>query len=279
MSLTGLAKTKLTSLAARGFKARPVRLAGRGAVASISFDDFPKNAWTQGGPVLASHGVRGTYYTAGGFCGRDLDGTSFYGEDDLKALSAAGHEIGCHGFGHQPVPELTDEELAADARRNCEFLKPFLNGKAPVSYAYPFGRVSLRTKLFHAPHFACLRGTHQGINAGRVDLAQLNTLSLEMRCWDEGATQAAIRRAADDRGWLIFHTHDVSQAPGPYGSTPAMLDWVLSELANAGIPVLPVGEALRVALGTQRFRPDSRKCGSGCDALGSELHMNDGGQA
>ena len=279
MSLTGLAKTKLTSLAARAFRARPVRLAGRRAVASISFDDFPKNAWTQGGPVLARHGVRGTFYTAGGFCGRDVDGTAFYDQDDLKALSAAGHEIGCHGFGHQPIPELTDEELAADARRNRDFLKPFLNGKAPVSYAYPFGRVSFRGKLFYAPCFASLRGTHQGINAGRVDLAQLNTISLETCRWDENAIEVAIARALEVHGWLIFHTHGVSQSPGPHGSTPAMLDWTLSELGNAGIPVMPVREALPVALGTQRLRPDSRKRGGGCDALGIELHMNDGGKA
>ena len=60
-----------------------------------------------GGPVLARHGVRGTYYTAGGFCGRTVDGTDFYDEGDLKALAAAGHEIACHGFAHQPTPSLT----------------------------------------------------------------------------------------------------------------------------------------------------------------------------
>ena len=43
------------------------------------------------------------------------DGTAFYDEGDLTALAAAGHEIGCHGFAHQPTPALSDEELAADA--------------------------------------------------------------------------------------------------------------------------------------------------------------------
>ena len=279
MSLTGLAKTKLTSLAARAMKVRPVRLEGCGAVASISFDDFPKNAWVEGGPVLARHGARGTYYTAGGFCGRELDGTIFYDQGDLKALAAAGHEIACHGFGHRPTPELTIEELSRDAESNREFLKPFLGGKAPMSYAYPFGRVSPRTKRLYAPCFASLRGTHQGVNAGRVDLAQLNSISLESRCWDEETAEAAIQLAMDEHGWLIFHTHDVSRSPSPYGSTPAMLDWALSKLARAGIPVLPVREALPVALGTQRLRPDSRKCCGGRDALGIELHMNDGSEA
>jgi peptidoglycan/xylan/chitin deacetylase (PgdA/CDA1 family) len=249
MSLTNLVKTKLTSLAARTLKARPARLRGNKPVASISFDDFPKNAWTVAGPVMARHGVRGTYYTAGGFCGRTVDGTEFYDAGDLKALVAAGHELACHGFAHQPTPTLTTNELAADAERNREFLKPFLNGAAPVSYAFPFGRVSPRTKRFYAPRFASARGVHPGINAGRVDLAQLNTVSLEMRCWNQDEIEAAIQRALHDHGWLIFYTHDVSDDPTEYGSTPAMIDWALSRLAELRIPVLPVREALPVALG------------------------------
>jgi peptidoglycan/xylan/chitin deacetylase (PgdA/CDA1 family) len=249
MSLANLVKTKLTSLAARKLRVRPARLAGLKPIASLSFDDFPRNAWTVAGPVMARHGVRGTYYTAGGFCGRTVDGTVFYDQSDLKALVAAGHELACHGFAHQPTPSLTSDGLAADADRNREFLKPFLNGEAPVSYAFPFGRVSPRTKRFYAQRFASSRGVHPGINVGRVDLAQLNTVSLEVRCWDEGAIQTSIQRALHDHGWLIFYTHDVSDAPTEYGSTPAMIDWALSRLAEARIPVLPVREALPVALG------------------------------
>jgi peptidoglycan/xylan/chitin deacetylase (PgdA/CDA1 family) len=249
MSLTSLAKTKLTSLAARTLKVRPARLMGLRPVASISFDDFPKNAWTVAGPVLARHGVRGTYYTAGVFCHRIVDGTVFYDEDDLKTLAAAGHEIACHGFGHRATPMLTTEELAIDADRNREFLRPFLGGETPVSYAFPFGRVSPRTKRFYAPRFASVRGVHPGINVGRVDLAQLNTVSLEVRCWNQKAIEASIQRALHDHGWLIFYTHDVSDTPSEYGSTPQMLDWALSRLAEARIPVLPVREALPVALG------------------------------
>jgi peptidoglycan/xylan/chitin deacetylase (PgdA/CDA1 family) len=242
-------KIKLTSLLARTLKVRPARLAGVRPVASITFDDFPQNAWTQGGPVMARHGVRGTYYTAGGFCGRTVEGTRFYDGDDLTALAAAGHEIACHGFAHQPTPTLNDAELTADAERNLAFLRPFLNGEAPVSYAFPYGRVSPRTKRFYAPRFSSVRGVHPGINAGRVDLAQLNTISLETRCWDEARIETAIQRALHDHGWLILYTHDVSDAPSPYGSTPAMLDWALGRVAAARIEVLPVCEALPVALG------------------------------
>ena len=89
-----------------------------------------------------------------------MEGTRFYDAQYLMELAAAGHEIGCHGFGHQPVSQLLSTELAEDVRRNRDFLKPFMQGQVPVSYAYPFGRVSPRSKQALAPHFSSLRGTH-----------------------------------------------------------------------------------------------------------------------
>lgn len=249
MDLPNLLKVKATSWTARHWKAKAARLAGERPVASVTFDDFPRNAWTLGGPVLARHGVRGTYYTAGGFCGRTEDGHAYYTENDLHELAAAGHEIACHGFGHQPTPSLTTAELEADAARNRDFLRPFLKGEAPASYAYPYGKASLRTKGLLAPRFSSLRGVHPGINAGRADLAQLNTVSLEARCWDKAKIEAAIQRVVELRAWLIFYTHDVSESPSEYGSTPAMLDWALRKVAEARIAILPVREALPVALG------------------------------
>jgi peptidoglycan/xylan/chitin deacetylase (PgdA/CDA1 family) len=249
MAVANSLKTKLTSLWARTLVTRAARLAGHKPVASITFDDFPKNAWTLGGPVLARHGVCGTYYTAGGFCGRTVQGTEFYDESDLAALAAAGHEIGCHGFGHQPTPTLTDDELAADAMCNREFLRPFLSGGVAQSYAFPFGRVSPRTKRFFTSRFKSARGTHPGINIGRVDLSQLNVVSLETRCWNEKAIEADIQRVLHCHGWLILYTHDVSDTPSRYGSTPQMLDWALGRLAAARIEILPMREALPVALG------------------------------
>ena len=171
------------------------------------------------------------------------------GADDLREIVAAGHELACHGFGHQPTPELTTEQLAADWARNRDFLRPFLGGGDPVSYAFPYGRVSPRTKRFMAPRFSNVRGVHPGVNVGRVDLGQLNTISLEVRCWDQDRVEAAIQRVRHDRGWLVLYTHDVSETPTEYGSTPAMLDWALGRVAAAGIPVLPMRDAVKVALG------------------------------
>ena len=240
---------RLNRLLSRLTPVKSVRLAGGRPIASITFDDFPKSAWTIGGPILARHGARATYYTAGGFCGCTIDGQQYYDAGDLGDLAAAGHEIACHGFSHRPTPGLSPEELAADAARNAEFLKPFLKGGAAESYAFPFGLASPRTKRFFAPRFTNIRGVHPRLNSGRADLALLNAFSMERRCWDGQALQRAITRARHDRAWIIFYSHDVSEEATEYGSTPAMLTEVLQRLAEARIEILPMREAVKAAIG------------------------------
>jgi peptidoglycan/xylan/chitin deacetylase (PgdA/CDA1 family) len=240
---------RLNRFLARLTPVRSARLAGARPLASITFDDFPKSAWSQGGPILAHHKVRGTFYTAGGFCGRTVDGTVFYDAEDLRAAAAAGHEIACHGYAHQPTPSLSSEALEADAARNAEFLRPFLNGGQAESYAFPYGAVSPRTKRFYASRFTNVRGVHPGLNSGRADLALLNVISMEKRCWDRAAIARAITRARHDRAWMVFYTHDVDDDPSPYGSTPAMLSEVLERLIEARIEILPMREAVKTAIG------------------------------
>jgi peptidoglycan/xylan/chitin deacetylase (PgdA/CDA1 family) len=245
-------RTQIARFIARQANVRPVRLCGQRPVASITFDDFPKSAWTEGGPVLAEYGARGTYYTAGSFCGRTVGGTVFYDQDDLAALVSAGHEIGCHGFGHQPVPTLSPLALSEDAERNAEFLKPFLKGGQARSYAFPYGAASIRGKKFLKGRFCNMRGVHRGINRGKVDLAQLQALSIETRSWNADAIARAIAQAQHNNAWIVFYTHDVSETPSPAGTTVAMLCTVLDGLKAARIPVLPMREAVRLALGCHK---------------------------
>jgi peptidoglycan/xylan/chitin deacetylase (PgdA/CDA1 family) len=239
---------RLTRFIARQVKVRPARVAGNRPVASITFDDFPKSAWETGGKILARFKTRGTYYTAGTFCGRTVDGVQFYDDGDLSALKAAGHEIACHGFGHQATPTLSDTELTADLKRNAAFLAPFLDGTRLESYAYPYGASSVRTKKFYAPHFSNLRGVHPGIIRGAVDLAQLNAVSLEMRSFSRERLDTAIAGAKAQNGWIAFYTHGVSDSPTEYDSTPTILTQALQAVTDAGIEIMPMRQAVGVAL-------------------------------
>ncbi len=236
---------RLRRLAARAVSDKLVRLRPPAPLASITFDDFPRSAWEIGGPVLARRGARATYYAAGRFCGTREDGLDYYDADTLRAVHAAGHEIGCHSWGHENGPRTASERLTADVDRNAKFVREALGADVRLSsFAYPYGELSARTKRLYAPRFATARGVHGGVNAGLVDLAELRGEPLERRSWSEAKIEAAIDAAVAKRGWLILFSHDVSEDPSPYGCTPAMLDHALSRLAAAGVEVLPVKHAL-----------------------------------
>ena len=216
-------------------------------VASMSFDDFPKSAWTVGGPILARYGARATYYAAGRFCGITEEGLDYYDAADLRALAAAGHEVGAHSYAHQMAPSLCARALLADAERNAEALAPMLDHRM-TSYAYPYGEVSPRAKAAMGARFACARGIRPGVNAGLIDLAQLRAVPLEHRRWVPEEIDAAVARASAARGWVVFFTHDVSDSPSPFGCTPAMLDYTLERLSKAGVETIPVRQAMARAV-------------------------------
>ena len=216
-------------------------------VASVTFDDFPRSAWTVGAPILDRFGARATYYAAGRYLGAVEDGVDYYDTADLAALQAAGHEVGAHSYAHQMAPSLGPRALIEDAERNAGVLEPVV-GRPMASYAYPYGEVSPRAKAVMAARFASARGIRRGVNAGMIDLAQLLAVPLEHRRWVPAEIDAAVAEAVERPGWLILFTHDVSETPSPFGCTPQMLTYTLQRLAEAGVETLPVRHAMARAV-------------------------------
>jgi peptidoglycan/xylan/chitin deacetylase (PgdA/CDA1 family) len=213
-------------------------------VASITFDDFPKSAWTTGGDILEQHGVKGTYYVAGGFDGRTEDGLRYFDAEDLKAVAAAGHEVGCHTFSHERTCSLDSASLMDDVERNAAYVQDVLGDYALSSFAYPYGEASPRTKLKFAKRFPTSRGIRKGVNTGLVDLSQLKAVGVEAWWWTPGYIESMIKKARQENGWLIFFTHDISDQPSPYGATPGMLEHCIAALKAEGVEILPVKHAL-----------------------------------
>jgi peptidoglycan/xylan/chitin deacetylase (PgdA/CDA1 family) len=237
---------RLNAFATRQLPIKLARLNAGRALASFTFDDFPKSAWTEGGPILDRFGAKATYYAVGGFCGRTVEAVEQYDEADLKAVHAAGHEIGCHTFTHEHGPGVPSARLREDIARNEAFLRQRL-GEAPVSFAYPYGEVSPRTKALFAKAFAVSRGIRPGVNGAVSDLAQLRAVPLESRSWKALEVERWVEAARASKGWLVFFSHDVSDSPSPYGATPAMLTHALTCVRQAGIDIVTMKDALAVA--------------------------------
>ena len=247
---------RLNAFAARRVTVKPASLRLEQPVVSFSFDDFPLSAWETGGPILERFGAHATYYVAGGFCGRRVDGLDYYDEETLREVHAAGHELGCHSFSHEPSPLIKSELLVDDLDRNEIFLHETLGEDlGPLSFAYPYGQLDMRTKRLLAERYPSCRGIHPGINGATTDLAQLKAIPLERRSWRPNRVERWIADAKAQAGWLVFFSHDVSDDPSPYGCTPAMLEHALATVQKEGLSVAPVKQVLAAARATQLTSP------------------------
>ena len=95
-----------------------------------------------------------------------------------------------------------------------------------------------------AEYFACARGGGQTFNVGKTDLNYLRAYFLEKTRHDRDAIKNLIERNRAARGWLIFATHDICDAPTPYGCTPRFFEDIVECSVRSGARIVPVAEAL-----------------------------------
>jgi peptidoglycan/xylan/chitin deacetylase (PgdA/CDA1 family) len=103
-------------------------------VVSLTFDDGIKTQADLARPLLASHGMHGTFYINSGNVGAN----SYYMSwSQVDALAAGGNEIGGHTLTHQKLTDLT-----ADQQRHqiCDDRTALQNrGYTVTDFAYPYG--------------------------------------------------------------------------------------------------------------------------------------------
>jgi len=223
--------------------ARPAKLKFDEPLLSICFDDFPVTAADEGARILETHGARGTYYAAVGMadtegpCGRNFTAT------DILRLLDAGHEVGCHTFEHADCAQRAPFESLRSFARNRDALSEMGMGEPARSLAYPYGETTFALKKTLPPRFYSARGVLPGINVGRVDLAQLRAHAMFGDKW-RARVDGAMKRAAKRNAWLILFTHDIADAPSPWGTRGQDLDVLLKQAHALGFTVLPVTAAL-----------------------------------
>jgi peptidoglycan/xylan/chitin deacetylase (PgdA/CDA1 family) len=223
--------------------ARPARLRFDQPMLSVCFDDFPVSAAALGAHILEAHGARGTFFASAGLAENDGPCGPNFAPADLARLVANGHEIGCHTYDHANCAQREVYETLRDFARNRDALADMGCGTPAQTLAYPHGETSGALKASLPPRFACARGVLPGLNIGRVDLAQLRAYPL----FGAGALRQATRslkRAARRNAWMIVFTHDVSDAPSPWGTCSGDLDGLLRAAHTASVTVLPMSAAL-----------------------------------
>src|SRR6202041_2751846 len=247
-ALWSAAKAKVGHRLATHFCVQPFRLRNEAPMVSFTFDDIPKSAATTGAGILEDHGVRGTFYVSGGLVSTTSSPHwAAVDASDIVALHRRGHEIGCHTFSHSRACDLDAAALTAETEQNRRYLQSGAPSIKIENFAYPFGYGSFWRKRELKAAFRSCRSIVPGVNSGTVDLQFLRAMPLLDLHIDRAAIERALDETRINNGWLIFYSHDVAEAPSPYGCSPALLSHALRAASQRKIRALNVAEALRCA--------------------------------
>ncbi len=238
-SLKGKLRRRLSRLQAR----RPAPGRPDRPTVTFSFDDAPVSAAETGAALLESFGLRGSYFIAAGLVGATGPMGPNADARQIRRLIAAGHEIGCHTHSHLDCGQASAEAMSADVERNRAAVLAF-GAPEPVSFAFPYGDVSAPAKAALGGRFALLRALHHGLIRDGSDLNQAPGVGIEGP-QGEHIARRWIKRAVRQRAWLILYTHDVTEAPSPWGCTPAALERLIDTALASGADVVTVAEGCR----------------------------------
>jgi peptidoglycan/xylan/chitin deacetylase (PgdA/CDA1 family) len=118
----------------------------RGAAAGLvglTFDDGYTDFLDHAVPVLARHGMTGTLYVVAG----QLGGTNAWDDgprldlldaDGVRAVAAAGHEVGSHTLRHERLAGAGPAVLAEEVGGSKRVLEDVLQAEVP-GFCYPWG--------------------------------------------------------------------------------------------------------------------------------------------
>ena len=238
-SLKGKLRRRLARLSARrGAPGGPQR-----PMVSFCFDDAPESAASTGAAILEARGLRGTYFISMALAGEDGPMGPNADAAQIGRLLEAGHEIGCHTFSHLNCGMAPVGIVEGDVEQNLKALRS-LGAPEPLTFAYPYGEVAAPAKVALGERFALARALHHGLIGQGSDLNQAPAVGIEGPD-GEAVARHWLRRALEAQAWLILYSHDVREAPSPFGCTPNGLARLADEALESGAEVVTVAEGCR----------------------------------
>jgi peptidoglycan/xylan/chitin deacetylase (PgdA/CDA1 family) len=186
---------------------------------ALSFDDGPSPTVTPGVlEVLREHGVRATFFVLGEPADRY--------PDTLRAIVAAGHELGNHGWSHTSFRSMFPSQIEGELDRTADRIEA-VGGARPRLVRPPFGR-------FPASSVALAAKRGEDFVLWSVDGGDTEANDAE-RSDALGIANAVVRGA--EPGAIVL-LHDRNPA------TLRALPLILGGLERKGLQVVPVSELL-----------------------------------
>jgi len=225
---------------------RSVPLGNAGPIVSFTFDDFPRTAYSVGGPILERFGARGTYYVTGGLMDTSNELGDLCDLHDLESLVENGHELGTQTFYHSSCRAISLAAFRDDVQKGMKAAEQ-IKGHNSTNFAYPYGHVTLRSKKHLGPDLTSSRSNIPGFNGPEIDLNLLRAERLYGDAEQCSRIEELIEHNVEQKTWLIFYTHDVRSNPSEYGCTPELLEFAITASARSGSRILTVQKTLAEA--------------------------------
>ncbi len=222
---------------------RTVALGNRGPIVSFCFDDFPRTAYATGGSLLEAFGGRGTYYAAVSLMNKSNKLGELMKTEDLHSLVENGHELGNQTYSHVSCRSLSIAAFRQDVRRQQTAIREM--GLVPSgNFAYPYGEVTAAAKKVLGQDMASCRSIYRGVNGPLLDLNLLRANSLYGDANQLPEVERLVSQNEEQKGWLIFYTHDVRESPSEFGCTPRLLEAAISRAVRHGTRIQTVAAVL-----------------------------------
>lgn len=233
-------------------------------VVSVTFDDSYASQFTGARPSMDARGYRGTLYT---IC--DVIGSAGYLTlDQLHAVQdASGWEVAGHAYAaanhNSKYNGLTAAVVEEDIRKTRLWMTA--NGFPSDSFAYPGGWFSRTTddksiEALTCRYFGNARGISSADNlesfpppmpmrmrsiTGIGALAGVSAKGLPANLTGNGG---ALDRCQLDGSWTILTFHEITAGAASNANQCSQTDFdaIMEAIAARGIPVLPVGDVLRL---------------------------------
>ncbi len=223
----------LTTFSYQGFN-RPI--------ISITSDDAYASYYKYGLPLEQKYGLTATDYILTGYINNT---TGYMTSAMVKALYAAGHEIGSHSVSHLDLTTVTATKMDAELKNSQTFLQTLL-GVPIKDYAAPYGAYNQQVVNNSKLYYQTYRGVQSGYNAKNnfdannimVQNLVVTTTLAEVKSW--------IAQAQATNTWLVlvYHQIDPSAAAGEYNTYPSDFDAQLAAIKASGVAVETVAQAV-----------------------------------
>lgn len=216
-------------------------------IVSLTFDDGDADNFALL-PLFQQYGLHGTFYIPSGLVGKK----NYMTWDQLKALQAAGNEIGGHSLDHTRLGGLDTPSLKheiCDDRQNLVD-----HGFSPVAFAYPFGNYDDNVKAMVSQ---CGYAGARTINGGPQRFPLTDPFAVRAMPYVVSDTDLAkIQRyvngsRSEGADWVVLIFHHVCDACDYYAVRPDIMNqlahWLARQQSLGNVKVETFAEAMQYA--------------------------------